>query len=179
MSTVNATNTSPIRTRPDTPTVPAKDISSSVDDISTVANTVINQPEATPSATVPGSFIAPTGAAHVNSDKPTESVISPAQQALVRSCLDIIEEHRKGNITHMQAMIQICGILPDDKFGTNAFATYVEQLSQTDRDWLIASVRGTNLPAVPSDGRMPPNTAATTDKPASRVPDTQRYALIS
>jgi len=142
MSTANATNTSPLRTGPDTPTraVPVKDIPSSVNDISTVTNTIIDQPDTTSSATVPSSLIAPIGAAHVNPNKPTKSFISPAQQALVCACLAIIKEHCKGNISHTQATIQICRILPDDKFSTDAFAMYVEQLSQTNRDWLIASV---------------------------------------
>src|SRR5882672_9996414 len=58
--------------------------------------------------------------------------ISSTQRALVRTCLAVVDEHRKGNITHTQATIQIFGILPDDKFGIEAFTSYVEQLSQTD-----------------------------------------------
>src|SRR5882724_9811767 len=87
--------------------------------------------------------------------------ISSTQRVLVRTCLSIVEEHRKGNITHAQATIQIFGILPDDRFGTEAFASYVEQLSQTDRDRHIAFVRGaSNLPiprANPTSGSSAPS----------------------
>src|SRR5882672_9187438 len=75
--------------------------------------------------------------------------ISSTQRALVRTCLAVVDEHRKGNITHAQATIQIFGILPDDKFGIEAFTSYVEQLSQTDRDRLVASARGTGLALTP------------------------------
>jgi len=75
--------------------------------------------------------------------------ISPNQQALVCSCLAIVEEHQKGNITHAQATVQIFSTLPGDKFRTKVFVAYVKQLSQTDRDKLIASVRGASTPIAP------------------------------
>jgi len=62
----------------------------------------------------------------------TNASITPIQQALVWTCLAIIEEHRKGNIMQAQATVQVFGILPDDKFGSKAFISYVEQLSQTE-----------------------------------------------
>jgi len=61
----------------------------------------------------------------------TNTSITPVQQALVRTCLAIIEEHRKGNITHAQATVQVFGVLHNNKFGSKAFI-YTEQLSQTE-----------------------------------------------
>ena len=60
----------------------------------------------------------------------------------------IIEEHWKGNITHAQATVQIFGVLPDDTFSTEAFTFYVEQLSRTDRELLIASGHRSNVPNI-------------------------------
>src|SRR5882724_1248782 len=142
MSSANAANTSPVRTTLDTSTraIPVKEIPASVDDVSTVTRTTIKQPDMTSSTTILCAPIAPMGAVCVNLNKPTKSIISPVQQALVHTCLAIIEEYCKGNIMHVQATIQICGILPDDKFSTDMFTTYIEQLSETDRDWLITSV---------------------------------------
>src|SRR5882724_102715 len=42
---------------------------------------------------------------------------------------------------------------PKDKFGTEAFS-YVEQLSQTDRDRLITSVRGSGTSTLPTNDPM-------------------------
>jgi len=63
------------------------------------------------------------------------------QQALVWTCLAIIKKHHKdkGNIMHGQATVQIFGVLPNDKFGSKAFVSYIEKLSQTERDHLIAA----------------------------------------
>ena len=62
----------------------------------------------------------------------TNASITPIQQALVWTCLAIVEEHQKGNIMHAQATVQVFSVLPDDKFGSEAFISYVEQLSQTE-----------------------------------------------
>jgi len=47
---------------------------------------------------------------------------------------------------------------PDDKLGTEAFSSYVEQFSQTDRDRLITSVRGSGTSIL-----LPTNDPMTTD----------------
>ena len=78
---------------------------------------------------------------------PSSTRVSSRQQALVQMCLVIVKEHQNGNITLAQATIQIFGILPDDKFGTKAFMTYVEQLAQTDQNHLLASVQGSGIPS--------------------------------
>jgi len=72
-----------------------------------------------------------------------------SQQALVFTCLAVIKEHRNGNITLMQATIQIFSILPGDNFGTEAFGTYIEQLTQTEHECAIAAVWGSTS-SVPS-----------------------------
>src|SRR5882724_5653202 len=91
----------------------------------------------------------------------TNASITPIQQALVRTCLAIVEEHRKGNITHAQATVQVFGVLPDDKFGSEAFISYVEQLSQKECDRLMAVTHGTTAPLAPSIATLTHDTAAT------------------
>src|SRR5882724_5823868 len=90
-----------------------------------------------------GVLDAAMGVANIN---PGSTGVSSTQQALVQTCLAIIEEHQSGNVTLTQATIQIFGILPNNKFSTEAFTTYVEQLTQTDQNHLLASVQGSGIP---------------------------------
>jgi len=109
--------------------------------------------------------------------------ISPNQQALVCSCLAIVEEHQKGNITHAQATVQIFSALPDDKFGTRGFATYVEQLSQMDWDKLVTSIQGASapiMPPAPSPGGNPiAGTSVIVRSLVKRQLDTSSQAVAS
>ena len=92
---------------------------------------------------------------------PTNTSITPIQQALVWTFLAIIKEHQKGNIMHAQAMVQVSGVLPNDKFGTKAFISYVKQLSQTEQDCLMAVTGGTTAPPAPSITTPTPSMATT------------------
>jgi len=78
---------------------------------------------------------------------PSSTGVLSTQQALVWTCLAIVEEHWNGNITLMQATIQIFGILPNDNFSTEAFMTYIKQLAQTDWNHLLASIQGASIPS--------------------------------
>ena len=66
---------------------------------------------------------------------------------LVHTCLAIVKEHWKG--THAQAMVPTFDALPNDRFRTEAFTTYVEQLSQIGPDKLIVSIWGVSMPNAP------------------------------
>ena len=48
-------------------------------------------------------------------------------------------------------MIQIYKLLPDTDIGTNAFAVYIDQLSEIDQEWIAATTRG----ALPGNNPMP------------------------
>src|SRR5882724_3252260 len=91
----------------------------------------------------------------------TNASITPIQQALVWTCLAIVKEHQKGNITHSQATVQVFSVLPDNKFGSKAFISYVEQLSQTERDRLVAVTCGTTTLLAPSVATPTHSMAAT------------------
>jgi len=66
--------------------------------------------------------------------------VTISQQALVRTCLTVVEEHQGGNISLAQATIQVFGILPGNTFGTEAFGTYIEQLTQTEHEHATAAI---------------------------------------
>jgi len=73
--------------------------------------------------------------------------VSAAQKALARTCSSVVKEHRNSNLSLAQATIQIFSILQRDSFGTEAFNSYVDQLTQTERELATATVRGaTSLP---------------------------------
>ena len=109
--------------------------------------------------------VTPTSTERTPAFNPANAGISSVQRALVQTCLAVVDEHRKGNITHAQATVQIFGILPDNKFGTESFIYYIERLSQTEQDFHVASIRGIAHALVPPTA--PPT--ADTNAPDSAI----------
>ena len=62
--------------------------------------------------------------------------------SIVMHLPDCCQGTSQGNITLMQATIQIFSILPSDNFRTEAFGTYVEQLMQMEHECTITTVWG-------------------------------------
>ena len=93
-----------------------------------------------------------------------------AQQAFVRTCLTVVEEHRSSNISLAQATIQVFGILPSDTFGTEAFGTYVEQLAQTEHEHATAAVRGAATTVPPTHMTSFGNTPACLPETPTKLP---------
>src|SRR5882724_6411595 len=77
--------------------------------------------------------------------------VSAAQQLLAQTCSSVIEEHQNSNLSLAQATIQIFSILPCDTFWTEAFNSYVDQLTQTERELATTAVRGATSSALPLD----------------------------
>ena len=92
----------------------------------------------------------------------TDTGLPNEQQALILNCLAVINDYRKGNINHACATIGIYKLLPDTDIGTEAFSTYVHQLSEIDQEHIAATTRGglpVNNPIPQSDGDGVPDTS--------------------
>ena len=73
----------------------------------------------------------------------------PAQSPVVRSCLDIIEEHQCGTISHAQAIIKLVALLPEEML-EGALIDHLEQLTNVKCTRAITGQQGRSFNA-PND----------------------------
>ena len=86
----------------------------------------------------------------------------PNEQQAILNCLAIIDAYCKGNINLACVTIGIYKLLLDNDISTDAFSTYVDQLSEIDRERIAAAARGglpVNNPIPQSDGDGVPDAA--------------------
>jgi len=60
---------------------------------------------------------------------------------MVLACLAVIEERCKGNLSFTHASLQPIELLPDDEAGIEAYASYLDQLTEFDQEQASAAVR--------------------------------------
>lgn len=66
---------------------------------------------------------------------------STAQQALVQSCMEVIEEQHKGNLSTSQVALKLFSLLPED-MSQGVLAHYIDQLAEIECSHAVALQSG-------------------------------------